>query len=248
MPGVLIRHGLGAALLASVALIPLPARAQKDDAPIPYPDDEPPRELPRNSRPSYTDKEVPVEKEDRAKLLGRFDDPSIGFAAELIAGAMLISSSRGQGGDPSFAYGARATWEWGRLLPDEFFHEALFVDFSWAYAGLADGTQQISGNSNFHYFTIAPAFFLPFGAKSPYGLYAQLGGGVAYQADSIHYEGAVTDVSGIRPLFQYGVGFRGRPPINEDGTIRLCFRVELTRFRRSYMDDTFIAGAVGVDF
>jgi hypothetical protein len=234
--------------MATLAWGAAPAFAQKDDAPIPYPDDEPNRELPRNSSPTYTHQEVPVEKEDRAKLMGRFDDPSKGFAAELIGGAMLISSSRGQGGDLSFAYGARLTWEFGRLFPDEFFHEAFFADFSWAYASLADGTAQINGSSNFHYFTIAPAFTIPFGAKSPFGVYLQLGGGLGYQADSIHIGSTETQVSGVKPLFQYGVGFRGRPPLNDDGTIRLCFRVELTRIRRSYMDDTLIAGAAGVDF
>jgi hypothetical protein len=244
MRGVLKPLGLaplGLLLLAG------PAFADKDDQPIPYPDEET-KELPRRSNPTYVDKEVPVEKEDRAKLLGRTDDPNIGFAAELIAGAMLVSSSRGQGGDTSFAYGLRATWEWGRLLPDEFFHEAFFADFSWAYAGLADGTTEIHGNSNFHYFTIAPAFLFPFGARSSFGVYGQLGGGLAYQADSIHIGNVETSVSGVKPLFQYGLGFRGRPPLNSEGTVRLCFRLELTRFRRSYMDDTLIAGAMGVDF
>jgi hypothetical protein len=30
--------------------------------------------------------------------------------------------------------------------------------------------------------------------------------------------------------------------------LRLSFRVELTRFRRGYMDDLLLAGSVGVDF
>jgi hypothetical protein len=247
VPGLLKIRRSACWFALGLSLTAAPALADKDEQPIPYPDEET-KELPRRSEPTFIDKEVPVEKEDRAKRLGRTDDPNIGFAAEFIAGAMLISSSRGQGGDTSFAYGLRATWEWGRLLPDEFFHEAFFADFSWAYAGLADGTTEIHGNSNFHYFTIAPAFTFPFGPKSAYGVYGQLGGGLAYQADSIHVGNSETSVSGIKPLFQYGVGFRGRPALNEEGTIRLCFRVELTRLRRSYMDDTLIAAAVGVDF
>jgi hypothetical protein len=236
--------GLFAAL--AFALVARTAAAQ-DDKPIPYPDDDK-HELPRRSEPTYQDNEVPVEKEDREKLLGRFDDPNIGLAVEFLSGAMLIESSRGQGEDASFAYGARITWEYGRLIPDEIFHEALFLDLSWAYAGLADGTQQVQGNSNFHYFTLAPAFALPLGQKSFMSAYVQLGGGVAYQADALHVGDVDTTISGVKPLFQYGLGLRGRPALNEQGTVRLSFRVELTRFRRGYMDDLLLAASAGVDF
>ena len=47
----------------------------------------------------------------------------------------------------------------------------------------------------------------------------------------------------------------GTSAVVADGTIseyhtqvRISFRIEVTRFRRSYMDDTFIGGSAGVTF
>ena len=230
------------------ALAAAPAWAQADDAPIPYPDDEERHELPRRSEAVRPRQEVQVEKEDREKHLGRFDDPNRGIAAEVIGGLLLFQASAGGGTTAAFGGGVRATWEWGRLFPDEFFHEAWFADLSWTYAFQHSGTSGISTDSNFHYFSLAPAFTFPFGAQSPFGAYLQLGGGVAYQVDAIGASGAQTTVSGLKPLIQYGLGLRGRPALNAEGTVRLALRLELTRFRRGYLDDTYLGGSVGLDF
>ena len=56
-------------------------------------------------------------------------------------------------------------------------------------------------------------------------------------------------VSGLRPLLQYGIGLRGRPLIGgDDSRLRLTFRVELMRFRRSYLNDTFLGGSLGLAY
>src|SRR5262249_43551439 len=102
-------------------------------------------------------------------------------------------------------------------------------------------------DSNYHYFTIAPAYNILFGHKSPYGFFLQLGAGFAYEATSLHYGRSETSQSGFKTLLQYGLGVRGRPVLFASG-IRLAFRFELTRFRRSYMDDTFIGGSIGLGF
>jgi hypothetical protein len=69
---------------------------------------------------------------------------------------------------------------------------------------------------------------------------------MAFQSTSIVIGEEETGVKGLKPLLQYGVGFRGRPRLNE--RMSLTFRVELMRFRRGYMDDTFLGGSIGTAF
>lgn len=72
---------------------------------------------------------------------------------------------------------------------------------------------------------------------------------MAYQFSSLHYDTTrELQVAGIKPLLQYGLGLRGAPRLGPDGPFRISFRLELTRFRRGYMDDTFVGGSVGVAF
>jgi hypothetical protein len=256
MPRPLSTAATAVALLAT--LLAPGARAAEDDEPIPYPDEEEeqprtrPRERPRRSEPTYiAPEETDVEKQDREMSLAMEDDPNTGLAGELISGAMLVDSSRG-GLDPRFSWGLRFTWEAGRYLPGDTFRESLFADVSWTYMGMRDGTQSVYGDSNYHYFTVAPAWGFPFWTGSDFSFYAQVGGGLAYQYSVLH-AGPQTalPISGVKPVIQYGVGVRGRPLIpffGEDGVLRLSFRVELTRFRRHYMDDTFLGGSVGLAY
>lgn len=244
-------------LLILAVLMGSAALAAEDDEPIPYDDEEEeersprtrPKQRPRRSDPTYiAPEETEVEKQDRESSLAIEDDPNTGIAGELISGAMLLDSARGALVETRFAGGLRFTWEFGRYLPGDDFREALFGDVSWSYMGMRDGTLSVYGDSNYHYFTVAGAWGFPFWAGSDFSVYGQLGGGLAYQYSVLHAGTTVLPISGIKPVIQYGVGVRGRPLLDQEGVLRISFRVELTRFRRHYMDDTFLGGSVGLAF
>ncbi len=242
-------------LLLGALALSTPAFAQEEDGdePIPYPDEEPledaPRKLPRRSYDPTADYE---RMEDEEEAEGEFermygmDDPNLGLAGELILGTMLLESSRGAFADPAFGIGLRFTWEYGRLFSSDRLWEALWADVRWMMAGRSDGTELISGRTQVHYFTVAPAYEFTFGQSKAFGLFGQLGLGMALQSASITVGEEETGVKGAKPVVQYGVGFRGRPRLSEK--MSLTFRVELMRFRRGYLDDTFLGGSIGTAF
>lgn len=240
-------------LLCALTLVAQAAFAQGANDPIPYPDEEEDhrgelgRKLPRRSDPTTDFRDESEEHyEDPVERLSSLDDPNVGLAAEALSGLMLLDSSRGQLAEPRFAYGFRFTWELGRVLPEEALREALFADVSWTYAALRDGTAEIFGDTNYHYFTVAPAYAFALGKLATF--YLQAGGGLAYQFSALHVGASETQLAGVKPLFSYGLGFRGRPAIAADESLRLTWRVELTRLRRGYMDDTFLGGSLGFAF
>lgn len=235
-------------------------RVQPEDKPESYPDDE--GETPQRSsrkrpvRPSEdTDRDFrhAAEDEDEPKKnfkrLAGLDDPNTGIAFELLGGVMGLSSPRAQLlGDLLPAVGGRFTWEYGRLLNEETLREALWFDVRYMYTGESDGTKLIMGTTQVHYATIAPAYELTFGEGSDYGVYAQVGGGAAYEHTVLQVGNKSTPVDGFKPVLQYGVGLRGRTPLSTDPNLRLAWRLELTRFRRGYMDDTYLGVSAGVAF
>jgi len=230
-----------------------PAMAQdEDDAPLAYPDDDEleedtPRKLPRRSSDPTADYDrMQDESEEELELLAGSDDPNKGFAGEAIVGAMLLESSRGRFADPTLSVGLRFTWEYGRILNNEPLRETLWADVRWMMAGESSGTELINGSSRNHYFSVAPAYEFVFGKEKAFGVFGQLGGGFAFQSTSLTIGTEVTAVKGIKPLLQYGMGLRGRPRISD--TMALSFRVELMRFRRGYLDDTFVGGSIGTAF
>lgn len=241
-------------LLAALVLAPALALAQSgDDKPIPYPDDEErpqaTRRLPRHSEETNDlREESDPEQAERETIRAGFDDPNLGLSGELVGGLLLVEASRGSGVDARFDWGVRFTWEWSRaFFSDEKLREALFADVTWTYAALHDGTTDVNADTNLHYFTLAPAYALALG-QLPISFYAQVGAGASYTFSSIHLRQVETQISGTKLLLQYGVGLRGRPALNEDGSVRLSFRLEVTRFRRGYMDDTLLGGSLGLTF
>ncbi|WP_224245576.1 hypothetical protein [Hyalangium gracile] len=241
---------LGALALSAPAL----ALAQEeDDAPIAYPDEEDsedsPRKLPRRSEDPTADFDRmrdDEEAEGEFERLAGEDDPNKGLVGEVIVGAMLMDSSRGRVADPTFGLGLRFTWEFGRILNNEPLRETVWADLRWTMAGLSDGTELIKGSTRTHYFSVAPAYEYVFGESKTYGIFGQLGGGFAFQTTSLTIGEEQTAVKGMKPLLQYGVGFRGRPRVSEK--MAVAFRIELMRFRRGYMDDTFVGGSIGTAF
>ncbi len=231
------------ALALTLAALSLPAWAQ-DDTPIPYPDEE--GEVLRRPKTSQPTLDAPGV--DEPLVLTDYDDPSKGFAAELLSALVLLDASQGGGVAPRFGWGARLTWEAGRLFRNDLLHEGLFLDATWLYHGVKEGTQEVSVGTNYHAFTLAPAFGLPFGAGSPFAAYLQLGGGVTFQHAVLSASGRETTVSGIKPTFLYGIGIRARPLLHEPTGLRLVLRIEATRFRRAYMDDTYLGASLGAGF
>lgn len=234
-------------LLASLA-----ALAQEDEV-IPYPDDPVESDIPRRRLPPRSDptrsrtEETQIEKQDRQISLAGLDDPTLGVGGEAVVGVLFLESSRGALVDPRLALGVRINWEFGRLFFDELIRQGLFADFSWNYAALHEGTITINTDTHFHYLTVAPGFAFPvFGPD--FLLYGQLGGGVVIQQSVVHFDDRATGMVGIKPALQYGFGFRGRPLVSPDGLLRISFRVELTRYRRHYMDDTYLGASLGAAF
>jgi hypothetical protein len=236
--------------LALCSLLPMPVWAQAadgDDAPIPYEDDD------DAGRPKKTKKiRTRIREEDEGEafgeqpLIGR-DDPNVGLSIEGLVGAMMLDSSRGALAETRFMGGARFTWEFGRLIPDEYLREMFFADLTWQYAMTSEGTAQINDTMHSSSFTLAPALAFPFG-KSHFAGYLQLGAGVNYVESKLRVYKDETTIAGTKFLFQYGAGIRARIPITDDGGIRLSFRIEVTRFVRGYMHDMFLGGGAGLTF
>lgn len=186
---------------------------------------------------------------ERARSLVGLDDPNTGVFVQLHGGLMLLDSPRGTWGEPRFGWGAKFTWEFGRaFLSDTWWRNALFLDVGWTYSTLADGTRQVNTDSNYHYYSVAPAIAFAVDDDAAFAFYFQGGAGVSHQFSALHIGGGETALVGFRPLFQYGLGFRGRPLLSVDSRVRLNFRAELTRLRRGYLDDTFFGVSLGTGF
>ncbi len=242
-------------------LLALPAFAQpQQDEAIPYDDDVRADDSPiidatskkkKKKKKNVSDERLREDEDDartRDETMTHVDDPNTGLGVEVFAGLLLLESSRGVGVYPLFSGGVRATWEFGRLIPDEFLREMFFADVQWQFAQSTDGTTQVHATSAQHYFTVAPAVAIPLGNKSPIAAYAQLGAGFNANFTTVVVDEVSTPITGGKFLFQYGIGLRGRPAVVDDGTVRITFRIELTRFLRGYMSDTFIGAGVGVLF
>jgi len=250
-----VKTWLLSCLLGGLALAP-PALAQDEDAPYTYPDEEKSEEesprrraQPEDTTDDFrrTSEEEDAEEEDFDRM-ARLDDPNTGIAFEALGGAMLLSSAKGQFADVLPAFGGRFTWEYGRLLNVEALREALWFDVRYTYAGMREGTKLIIGDTQLHYASIAPAYELTFGDSKDYGAYVQVGGGVAYAHTSLTVGNKLTTVDGLKSLVQYGVGLRGRTKLSAASNVRLAWRIELMRFRRGYLDDTFLGASLGTAF
>lgn len=223
-----------------------PALAQQDDAPIAYPDEEAPKSRPRMRPPAEAP--PPERRPSGFQSLARADDPNVGLAFEALGGLMLLSSARGQVFDLLPALGGRLTWEYGRLIPEDPWHEALWLDVRYTYTFWSEGTQLVRTDGRLHYATLAPAYEFKLGEGSPLGIFLQAGGGVAFQQSVLRVDQASTEVWGLKPVVQYGVGLRGRPQLSESSPVSLAFRLEVVGFRRDYLNDFLVSGSLGLAF
>jgi opacity protein-like surface antigen len=240
-------------LLLSVLLFSVGASAQKreEDGPEAYDDGAGDEDVSGGKRKTKSLKKT-FREEDESEAAGEesmasLDDPNIGLSGELLAGMMLLEAPRGGAVDIRFGGGLRFTWEFGRLLSDEYLREMFFADVTWIFSGGKDGTKQFFTDQYLHYFTLAPAFALPI-KNTPIAAYGQVGVGFNYGITSLTYDNNITLLATNRLVFQYGAGLRFRIPLTDDKKFRLSFRLEFTRLVRSYLQDTMIGGSVGMTF
>jgi hypothetical protein len=228
--------------------------ADDDDAPIPYGEEDNANQSgsvkPRKAKKKRRAEELREEDEEEKageESMASVDDPNVGVGGEILSGVALLDASK-YGLDPRYYFGVRFKWEFGRLIPDEYLREMFFADVTWTYAASKDGTTQVNVDTHLHDFTLAPAFALPFGAKSPIAAYAQVGVGFDYSYSVTKIDTNTVTLGGTKFLFQYGIGLRGRPAVVADGSVRIQFRIEVTRFIRGYMHDMYIGGGIGMIF
>ena len=238
-------------LLAVCLLTTSVAWAQADDDEvIPYDDgsgDQ--REAParkKKRRPDALREEDEDDRKNNEEALTSLDDPNVGVGFSFLSGLALLEASK-NGLDPRYYLGARFTWEFGRLIPDPFLREMFFADVMWMYTWTQDGTALVKVADHIHDFTVAPAFALRFG-ESFMSAYVQLGAGFSYSQSISTVDKTSVSLGGTKFLFQYGIGLRGRPMVVADGSVRIEFRVELTRFIRGYIHDMMIGAGVGMIF
>lgn len=232
-------------LLLPLLLAPLVGLAQSDPEFIPYDDPPtPPEDLPsRTYDPGLVDDHLYPET---SRSFTRLDDPNTGLAFEAVGGLFFGDNAHRRSSDFRFTGGLRATWEVGRLFGVPPWQDGLVLDGTWWASGRSDGTAFISTKEALHLFTIAPAWHFPLGEGTPWTAFLQAGAGIAYQTGAVITDGIETPVSGVRPLIQYGLGLRARPQIGE--RLHMTIRVELMRFRRGYLDDTWAGFSMGLAF
>jgi hypothetical protein len=240
-------------VLPLVLLLPTAALAG-DDGPIPYGDEGPATEVrgPKDPPPlrDHTRTAQPSERgwDDAGRpppSLVHLDEPTRGVGGEAVAGVLFTERSHAGAWRGRFAAGARLHWEAGRLWTHQTVREGLFADVTWLYGSAREGTATFFVDEHQHYFTVAPAWVVHLDEARTFGLYGQLGAGMAYLVSAGRFGGAETSIAGLKPTLQYGVGLRGRPLVGADRKLRLALRAELTRFRRGWMDDTLFAASVG---
>lgn len=231
-------------LLLALCLAPTLALAQEDPEFIPYDEPSYDEEAPRRE---YDPTPPPDEADlDHPFRLSRLDDRNAGFAVEGMVGLFFGANSRSAGPDLRLNGGLRGTWEVGRMIAADPWREALLVDLSWWASGSREGTQTVFTQEALHIFTLAPAWNFPLAPNAPWAFFLQAGAGIAWQTGSVTTDGGMVPVAGIKPVIQYGLGLRARPQIGE--ALHLSIRLELTRFRRGYVDDTWLGYSMGLAF
>ncbi|MCI0574031.1 MAG: hypothetical protein L0Y66_25130 [Myxococcaceae bacterium] len=169
------------------------------------------------------------------------------LSVEAVGGALLLRGAHVPIQTVA-AMGARVGWDAGPVLPAGLLHHTLLLDVRWALAGWREGTELVAGDTRVQHLTIAPAFVFLIDRAGEYGVYAQVGGGVAHVRSAVSVDGAETAVGNFVPTLQYGAGLRGVARMFGDASPRLSWRLEVARFRRGGQDDTFLGASVGAAF
>ncbi len=247
-----MRKGPAAIAIAALALMPLAARAQEEeggedekrlssDAP------EPGEKVPKKHKKKAATAEEDLVEEKQPESLMRLDDPHYGFSVEAALSLAFLSKTNGPGLAGNAGIGLRVDWSVGRLWTDptdEFWKYALLAELAYDYVGQSDGTQSISTSGGYHFINVRGLLGYP--VKDFFLAYAALGGGLTVQSVSYDVQGTQTGITGTKPDLDYGLGARFRFAVNP--SLSISARLELMRFRRGYLDDTFVTLGAGADF
>lgn len=214
-------------------------------------DDEAP--APRKHKPKRRGGDTTAEEElseapdPSMRKMAREDDPRLGIGVEAALSLALVDRSSGPGAQGMGAVGLRANWAPGVLWTDpedEFWRYALLVELSWDHASYGDGTKAVNTSTALNYFNAHAMFGYP--AQKLLLFYGALGPGMTLESVSYNVQGANTPLTGLKPNLAYGLGAR----LNFQASDRFAIvsRFELMRYRRGYMDDTFLTFTVGGAF
>jgi hypothetical protein len=242
---------LASLLSLSLSLVLLPQRAwaqDEDDKQMNDGTDESTSSTKSHKKKHKTETaEEELAEEKPTEKLSKLDDPRLGLSAEAAVSLGLLDKSYGPGEISTGVVGLRVDWNVGRLWTtpdDEFWKYALLAELAYDYTGQSDGTQEIHTSTAYHYINVRGLFGYP--VKDFLLVYGAVGGGLT--VESVHYtvDGKVTPLTGLKPNLDYGLGTRLLFSFTPQ--FALSLRLELMRFRRGYMDDTFLSFTLGGSF
>lgn len=227
-----------------------PRHSSDDDSSSSSDDDEAPRR-PKHHRhrdgDTTAEEELSDEPDPSMQKMAREDDPRIGLGVEAALSLDLIDKSYGPGTQNTGAFGLRVNWAPGVLWTDpedEFWRYALLVEASWDHASYSDGTKMVNTSTALNYFNVRGLFGYP--VQKLLLFYGALGPGFTLENVSYNVQGASTPLSGAKFNIAYGLGARLNFQAND--RFALVSRLELLRYRRGYMNDTFMTFTVGGAF
>ncbi len=208
-------------------------------------DEESPGPAPAKARHHRTaEEEMGEESRDSAEeRLSGLDEPGQGMASGVVTGLMFLDGPTGS--VTTFAMGIDFLANVGRhFFPpeDEFLHNGLYAEFSYLYTWFSDGTTggggvptngQVKVRSSLHDLSLAALVGYPLPHVF---LYGKLGPVLFFEPVSMSVEGTDTSFTGVKGGLVYGVGARTEFFLTDQVGANLGF--ELSRFRRSYLNDT----------
>ncbi len=182
---------------------------------------------------------------DRPRRLSGLDEPGYGLAAEVTLGGLLLDDAA-DGFRGRFAFGLNFAWQAGRLFAPEnkLVHKGLFVEASYLHPLASQaGTDAVRVESGQHNLALAVLFGLPFKLAH---LYAKAGPAMFIQPVSYDVQGTLTGWTGVKGGVLYGIGARKVHYFNRE--LGIAARVEITGFRRHYLNDLLLSAGCGLAF
>ena len=179
------------------------------------------------------------------EVLAGVDEPGNGLAVELAGGPIFLSGATGSSTTHFFA-GFIASYQLGRALftPKwELLRQSFFLELSYLGANAAWGTEEVRVNAWNHFLTLDILFGWPL---EPVLFYAKVGPALMVMPVSYDVQGSATSFTGVKGGLVYGAGIRTNLYLGE--AAGFAARLELTRFRRGYLDDTLLTVGLGACF
>jgi hypothetical protein len=202
-----------------------------------------------NSRPKpprTAEEELRAEQSGDDRRLSRLDEPGTGLAAELYLGAIFLDDAI-DGFRSDFAWGLGLTWQLGHLLfapENDFLHNGIALEAGYLHPLASNvGTEEVRVEAGYHDLWLAALVGYPFKHLHVYG---KIGPAMCIQPVSYDVQGQLTSWTATKGGLIYGIGTR--TTVYLDNNIGIAARIELSRIRRGYMDDTLVSGGIGLAF